>query len=40
MKALIIKGCPTDHDGIVQEADHTFLIEGIPVHRRNEALLP
>ena len=32
MKALITKGCHTDHGGIVQEADNTFLVEGIPVH--------
>lgn len=32
MKALITKGCHTDHGGIVLEADNTFLVEGIPVH--------
>lgn len=32
MKALITKGCHTDHGGIVQEADNIFLVEGIPVH--------
>lgn len=32
MKALITKGCMTDHGGIIQEADTTFLVEGIPVH--------
>lgn len=32
MQALITRGCVTDHGGIVQEGDHTFLIEGIAVH--------
>lgn len=32
MKALITKGCVTDHGGIVQEADSTFVVQGIPVH--------
>lgn len=32
MKALITKGCMTDHGGIIQESDNTFLIENIPVH--------
>ncbi|WP_325780674.1 PAAR domain-containing protein [Acinetobacter vivianii] len=32
MKALITKGCVTDHGGIVQESDNTYLINGIPVH--------
>ncbi|PKF35507.1 PAAR domain-containing protein [Acinetobacter proteolyticus] len=32
MKALITKGCMTNHGGIVQEAESSFLVEGIPVH--------
>lgn len=32
MKALITKGCHTDHGGIVQESENSFLVEGIPVH--------
>lgn len=32
MKALITRGCFTDHGGVVMEADNTFLVEGIPVH--------
>lgn len=32
MKALITRGCQTDHGGIVQEADNSYLIEGVPVH--------
>lgn len=32
MKALITKGCMTDHGGLIQVVDNTFLVEGIPVH--------
>lgn len=32
MQALITRGCITDHGGIIQEAEDTFLIDGIPVH--------
>lgn len=32
MQALIIRGCITDHGGIIQQADDSYTIDGIPVH--------
>lgn len=32
MKALITRGCTTDHGGIIYEADDSFIIEGVAVH--------
>ena len=32
MQALITRGCITDHGGIIQEAEDTFVVDGIPVH--------